>query len=289
MKVIYYKLRKMKKRQSIRKKVKRETANFDLKYWKMFGMSFFGSRSYRLLKILSEKRKTLGTKIWVTTVNSEFIMAAKADNKFADIIAKSDIRVVDGIGLIWAKEVLKSSKGFKRWYRALVIGLEILGGKRREEVISGSDLIVELSKVASKKKQKIFLLGGWKNRAEETGKFLSKKYHGLKYDFCSGEPELRNEEVIKKINKSKADYLFVAYGMRRQEEWIMANLAKLEVKVVIGVGRSFDYYSGALKRAPMWVRKMGFEWLYSLVKEPKRWKRQLVLPKFILMVLTEVS
>jgi len=58
---------------------------------------------------------------------------------------------------------------------------------------------------------------------------------------------------------------------------------------VMGVGRSFDYYSGDLKRAPIWMRKMGLEWLYSLIKEPKRWKRQLVLPKFIWMVLTKIA
>jgi N-acetylglucosaminyldiphosphoundecaprenol N-acetyl-beta-D-mannosaminyltransferase len=255
----------------------------------MFGISFFGSRSSGLLNILSERQKLLGTKTWVTTVNPEFIMAAEDDKKFADIIERSDIKVVDGIGLIWAKEVLKSPVGFQRWWRALVIGVEILEGKRRKELISGADLIVELSKIAAKKKQKVFLLGGWKNRALESGKSLAKKFSGLKYETCQGEPEIRNEEVIKKINKFEPDYLFVAYGMKKQEEWIDKNLTKLKVKVVIGVGRSFDYYSGALKRAPIWVRKMGFEWLYSLIKEPKRWRRQLVLPKFVWMVLTKTA
>ena len=73
--------------------------------------------------------------------------------------------------------------------------------------------------------------------------------------------------------------------MQKQEEWIYRNLEKIDVGVVMGVGRSFDYYSGDLKRAPSWVRKMGMEWLYSLAKEPKRWKRQLVLPKFVWKVL----
>ena len=270
-------------------KLKGERDSFALKNWEMCGISFFGSRSYQLLNILSESQRLLGTKTWVTTVNPEFIMAARDDKKFADIIDRSDIKVVDGIGLIWAKEVLKIPRGFKRWSRALMVGLEILGGKRRDEVISGSDLIVDISKMAAEKGQKIFLLGGWKNRAEESGKFLEKKFPGLKYEFCQGDPEVKNEEVLKRINEFKPDYLFVAYGMRRQEEWIAANVANLDVKVIIGVGRSFDYYSGALKRAPMWVRKIGLEWLYSLIREPKRWKRQLALPKFIWMVLSEVA
>jgi N-acetylglucosaminyldiphosphoundecaprenol N-acetyl-beta-D-mannosaminyltransferase len=73
--------------------------------------------------------------------------------------------------------------------------------------------------------------------------------------------------------------------MKKQEFWIDDNFDKLKVKVVMGVGRSFDYFSGDLKRAPSWVRKMGLEWLYSLYKEPKRWRRQLVLPMFVWKVL----
>lgn len=264
-------------------------SNYTGKYWKMYQISFFGSRMSDLLMMLESLLKQTSRKIWVTTLNPEFIMTMKSDKKFADIIDKSDIKVVDGIGLIWAKEVLKKEKGIKRWWRALVVGVEILQGKRREELISGSDLIVEIAKVASTKKQKIFYLGGFGNRAQKTSDFFKNKYSTLNCEWSQGEPEIKNEEVIKKINQFKPDYLLVAYGMKRQEEWIERNLSKLKAKVVIGVGRSFDYYSGELKRAPGWLRKMGLEWLFSLFKEPKRWKRQLALPKFIWMVLTKVT
>jgi len=73
--------------------------------------------------------------------------------------------------------------------------------------------------------------------------------------------------------------------MKRQEMWIEENLKKIDAGVVMGVGRSFDYYSGDLKRAPKVWRKIGMEWLYSLIKEPKRIKRQLALPKFVGRVL----
>ena len=102
---------------------------------------------------------------------------------------------------------------------------------------------------------------------------------------CGGRPDFSDKEIIKQINDFKADILFVAYGMKKQEEWIESNLKDLNVKMVMGVGRSFDYYSGELKRAPEWVRRMGLEWLFSLIKEPKRWRRQLALPKFIGRVL----
>jgi len=137
--------------------------------------------------------------------------------------------------------------------------------------------------LAIKKDYKVFFLGGFNDRAERAAKNLGK---GLKYDFCAGEPDFSNEEVLEQINKFKPDILFVAYGMKKQEEWISDHLGKIDVGVAIGVGRSFDYYSGDLKRAPDYVRKMGMEWLYSLIKEPKRLKRQLVLPKFAWKVLT---
>jgi len=107
----------------------------------------------------------------------------------------------------------------------------------------------------------------------------------LRCQWSSGEPEVSNSEVLKKINGFKPDILLVAYGMKKQEFWINENLDKLDVGLVMGVGRSFDYYSGELKRASLWVRRMGMEWLYSLIKEPKRLKRQLVLPRFVWKVL----
>lgn len=277
----------MTKREILGKKKNGVSINIGLKYRKICGISFFGSNVTELLRVLDERRCQDEVKTWLTTVNTEFIMATISDKKFLEVINKSDIRVVDGIGLIWAFEVLKSPKGFGRWLRALKVGVEILGGKRRESLISGSDLITDLCKFGIQKNEKFFFLGGWKNRAAESGKFLAEKFKGLKYEFSPGGPTIKNDEVIKKINIFRPDYLLVAYGMKRQEEWIEKNLKYLNVKVVVGVGRSFDYYSGALKRAPGWVRKMGLEWLYSLLKEPKRWRRQLQLPRFIWMVMTK--
>jgi N-acetylglucosaminyldiphosphoundecaprenol N-acetyl-beta-D-mannosaminyltransferase len=148
-------------------------------------------------------------------------------------------------------------------------------------------LILDLAKIAKEKNKKIFLLGGWNDRAEKTAKFLKSKFlvSNNQVDWSVGEPKVGNDEVIEKINKFKPDILLVAYGMKKQEFWIDKNLKNLDVGLVMGVGRSFDYYSGELKRAPLWVRKIGMEWFYSLVKEPKRFKRQLALPKFIWEVL----
>jgi len=85
----------------------------------------------------------------------------------------------------------------------------------------------------------------------------------------------------------KIDILFVAFGSPKQEEWITKNLETLPVHVVMGVGGAFDFVSGAVSRAPVWIRKIGLEWLFRLAVEPWRIKRQLALIEFILLVLKE--
>ena len=80
-----------------------------------------------------------------------------------------------------------------------------------------------------------------------------------------------NEQIINNINNSGADILFVAFGHNKQEKWIYENLAKMpSVKIAMGVGGAFDYISGKIKRAPCWMRKIGLEWMYRLMRQPQR-------------------
>jgi len=255
-------------------------------YWKMFDIPLFSRDKVEVLSLL-EKELDLGTKkYWVATVNPEFMMATEKYPFFGDILKKTSLNVVDGIGLIWARE-LNRSQG-NRLINGFKIGVRVLRGEYREKLASGSDLMGDLARMARDKGWKIFLLGGFENRAELSAKKLISKF-GLKekqINWSEGEPSITNDEVVRKINAFKPDILLVAYGMKKQEEWINANLNDLEVGLVMGVGRSFDYYSGQLRRAPEKWRKLGLEWLYSLLREPKRLKRQLVLPKFVWRVLT---
>lgn len=287
------------KKQSKRGKVKLKKVglgdNFFLSYWKIFDISLFGRPRVDLLNIIG-RNLDLGTKkYWIATVNPEFVMAADKDRVFKDILKKTSLNVVDGIGLVWARELerrfkIQDSRFMNKTKKLLVgfgVGVKVLRGGYKDQVASGADLILELAKMAKEKNKKIFLLGGWQDRAKKTAEFLMSNYliSNKNIEWCVGEPEVENEEVVKKINNFKPDILLVAYGMKKQEFWINDNLEKLDAGLVMGVGRSFDYYSGDLKRAPSWIRKMGMEWFYSLIKEPKRFKRQLVLPKFIWKVL----
>lgn len=266
--------------------------------WQIWGIPLCSSDYDGVLRIVKKWLDSKEKNKWIATVNPEFVVKATEDTDFMNILKQTDLNVVDGIGLIWAKELNMRKKNNKSKMGILLtvrtgfeVGFEILKGKHRKKLAAGSDLIEGMCDLASKKGYKVFFLGGWKDRAERTAKYFEEKFklNNLRFeiDFSSGEPDIDNEEVIKKINKFRPDILFVAYGMKRQEEWINNNRGKLDVGVMMGVGRSFDYYSGDLKRAPERWRKMGMEWLYSLIKEPKRFKRQMALPKFVLKVITE--
>lgn len=283
------------KRKNWGKKVKKLStidSGLSLSIWKIFDIPLFSGDKCQVLKIISEKLDLGTKKYWIATVNPEFVMGAEKDSDFKRLLTRTNLNVVDGIGLVWARELdvrckMLDLRFLKKMVVAFRVGTEVLRGKYKDQLASGADLILDLAKMAKEKNKKIFLLGGWDNRAEKTGWFLKKKF-GLKDDqvgWCAGEPEISNNEVVKKINEFKPNILLVAYGMKKQEFWIDKNLQSLDVGLVMGVGRSFDYYSGDLERAPGWVRKVGMEWLYSLVKEPKRFKRQLVLPKFIFKML----
>jgi len=278
---------------------------FGLNYWEIFDIRLFGRGMSQVLKTidgwLAAKAKNKPTSLklrrprWVATVNPEFVMKTIRDNNFKELLTKTDLNVVDGVGLIWAKELgvrslmLDRRNFIKKILIGVKVGGEILRGKHKEGLVTGVDLMGELVKLAGKKKYKVFFLGGFGDRAEKTAMYFKSKFliSNFQFGWCAGEPKFDNDQVLEKINKFKPDILLVAYGMKKQEEWIYQNLNKLDVGVVMGVGRSFDYYSGDLKRAPEIWRKMGMEWLYSLIKEPKRFKRQLELPKFVWKVLKD--
>jgi N-acetylglucosaminyldiphosphoundecaprenol N-acetyl-beta-D-mannosaminyltransferase len=259
--------------------------------WRIFNISLFSRNVNQVLNIL-ESKLDLGTKkYWVVTVNPEFTMEAKKDKEFTRILGESSLNVVDGIGLIWARELDKRTNKntilVKKIGVAFKIGVEILKGKHCDQIASGSGLMLNLGEIAMKKKFKIFFLGGYGERAKKTAKFFQEKFFlkDKQIAWCEGEPNVNNEEVVKCINEFEPDILLVAYGMKKQEFWINKNIKDLKVGLVMGIGSSFDYYSGDLKRAPDLWKKVGLEWLYSLFQEPKRFKRQLVLPKFIWEVL----
>jgi len=265
---------------------------------KIAGFDIFSGGKTRVLSVLT-KFIAYNRGFWyVATVNPEFVMMAKNDKKFRKILESTALNTTDGIGLVWADQVYKFSIfNFQfskclvgRLMGGLVIGVEILRGRYRDKIAAGSELMVEICKSAVINDWPVFFLGGFGDGARLTGERIDSMIGGgLKYETCGGRPDFSDAQVLLMIQRSRIKVLFVAYGMKKQEEWIYENRKALEktgVRLAMGVGRSFDYYSGKVKMAPGWVKKMGLEWLYSLIKDPKRLKRQLALPKFVWEVLT---
>ncbi|MFI5391913.1 MAG: WecB/TagA/CpsF family glycosyltransferase [Bacteriovoracales bacterium] len=153
-------------------------------------------------------------------------------------------------------------------------------GKSYKGRVHGSDLVDKLSSAIAKKPIRVGFLGGYGNVAQLSAECLVKKYPGLKVAFAS-------EEWDKDVAKKDCDILFVAFGSPKQEKWIYENLPNINVRVAIGVGGAFDFISGKVRRAPVWIRKIGLEWLFRLIIQPWRIKRQLSLPKFVILVLKE--
>lgn len=210
----------------------------------------------------------------IATVNPEFIMQARKHQQFKDVLNNCSLAVPDGVGLT-------------------LIGA--LTGRKLQGRVTGVDLIDELCKEGAKKGWRFFLLGAAEGVAEKAAYILTSKYQGLQIvGTYSGSPEEEYDaQICDLVTNTKPHILLVAYGAGKrntpppQDLWIARNQPKLNIPVAIGVGGSFNYITGVSKRAPKWVRVIGFEWLYRLVLEPWRWKRMLELPKFAFLAIAE--
>jgi N-acetylglucosaminyldiphosphoundecaprenol N-acetyl-beta-D-mannosaminyltransferase len=197
--------------------------------------------------------------------NAEIIVKANKDKNFADILNQADLSLPDGIGLFLASYILK---------------------KPLKERVGDSDLMLKIVEMAAKKNYSIFLLGGKKEVVEKLTEKLRDRYKNLKVGYQNG--YFSDEgEVINKIKADQPDIVFVSLGFPKQEIWIDENSKKLNVPLMIAEGGSFDFISGKTNRAPIWVRKIGLEWLVRLIRQPWRFKRQLALPYFAYLVFRE--
>ncbi|MFA6431035.1 MAG: WecB/TagA/CpsF family glycosyltransferase [Candidatus Margulisiibacteriota bacterium] len=200
----------------------------------------------------------------IVTPNPEIIVTSQEDHELRDIVNSADLRVPDGISMVVVSKIL---------------------GKPLKERVSGIDLMLKLIEISAIRGYKIFLYGGSEGVAKKAALNLKAKYPaliivGIENGFASDD-----SKVIEKIKKAKPDILFVGLGAGKQERWLNRHLKELDVPVGMVIGGSMDVISGLKKRAPVWMQKMKIEWLYRLVTEPSRWKRQLALPKFLYLTL----
>ncbi len=228
------------------------------------------STSELLSKITSwiekdEKNKT------IITANVDHLMKLQKDSEFRNVYQSTDLITADGAPLLWAGKFL---------------------GTPIEEKISGSDLLPKIFKLAHEKKWKLFFMGGREGAADLALKNLRDQFGDVDVmtdcpPFGFEKDDAINNALIEKVNNFQPNILLVGLGAPKQEKWIHNNKPQLQFNCAIGIGVSFEFEAGMVKRAPKWMQKIGMEWSWRIIQEPKRlWKRYIIddMPFFWLLL-----
>jgi len=209
--------------------------------------------------------------LYTCVANVHMLIEAYKDRKFAGIISNADIITPDGKPLTWA--------------------LKILHGIKQERV-AGMDLLPDLLKEAERKKIPVYFYGGQQNILDKTRQYLRRKYPQLLIAGLYSPPFRKlslteDEEIVRNINYSGAKLVFVILGCPKQEKWMASMKGRINA-VMIGMGGALPVMIGAIKRAPDWMQKSGFEWLYRLMQEPGRlFKRYAVTNSLFIYLLSK--
>ncbi|MGQ0507150.1 MAG: WecB/TagA/CpsF family glycosyltransferase [Myxococcaceae bacterium] len=205
----------------------------------------------------------------VFTPNIDHVVMAEDNAKFREAYSSAKLSLADGQPLVWISPLL---------------------GLKLPEKISGSDLVVPLIERASDRGWRIFFLGAGPGVAELAAEKLRARLNvqivGTAWPMIDTNDSSKDAEIVASIKKTKPDLVFVALGCPKQELFCHRVAKQLSPAVLLGIGAALDFIAGTVKRAPPWVSRMGFEWLYRLAQEPRRlWRRYLVQdPKFVLSV-----
>jgi len=227
----------------------------------------------------------------VATPNAEILLDAQKNQKLSTFLQQTTLNFPDSHSLLWAGAYLNN-----RWSRRRAIfELMFLSVRKSHwknsfpEVITGSDSFLKICERAAEEGLKVFCLGGSGKSSYKNKLFVQTKFPSLSLDSHSGNGSIEGDpENLERINKCKPDILFIGYGCPKQEFWIKRNLPLCpSVKVAMGIGGTFDFYAGTVKRAPKFMRKLGLEWLYRLIRQPKRigriWNAVIKFPLAILI------
>ena len=206
----------------------------------------------------------------INTINPHSYCVALSDNNFRQALINSDILVADGYGIKLAM-----------WL------------KRRKHLprITGSDIHEKALEKCQKGRLKVFYLGSSEECLKDIVTKLEENYSSIKVKTFS--PPFKKEfdshdslKMIHEINSFKPDFLFVGMTAPKQEKWVFQHHDKLNVKWICAIGAVFDYYSDRVKRAPLWARKIGIEWIYRSLTSFRLAKRNLISnPRFLLNVI----
>mgnify|MGYP001578958952 FL=1 len=198
-------------------------------------------------------------KLWIVTANPEILLKAKKDRDYRKAISSADLRTVDGAGLFFVMNVLR----------------------RKAVRLTGVDLAEHLLQYAWKHHLRVGLLGGEFGAAAGAASHIRASYPELELLVeeggvvaVDGTEDERTEASRERMMLFSPHVLFVAFGHPRQERWIHLHRGDFaDLRAIVGVGGTFNFWAGRIKRAPAWMRAVGIEWFFRLIQEPKRWRR----------------
>jgi N-acetylglucosaminyldiphosphoundecaprenol N-acetyl-beta-D-mannosaminyltransferase len=220
-----------------------------------------------------------GVPSYVVTPYSELVVFADKNPDYRQVLNSASLSLPDGIGILWAARYLNlhSVNSFHAFWQLIASLVRLLVNPASalavfKERVVGSHFIWDLAKLASEKKYSLSLAGGSDAVAAQTANELKTRYPNLAVKLAlSGLPF--DEKLVREIAATRSDILLIAYSPPRQEIWLQENLNKLNVKLALGLGGTFDYIAGKRLPAPHFLHYMGLEWLWRLLTQPWRIKR----------------
>ena len=201
---------------------------------------------------------------YIVTPNPEIVYLCRTNSELAHAVNHADLVLPDGIGVIYASRILK---------------------RPLKEKVAGIDFAVRLTGMLAQEKRRLFLLGAKPGIAERAAEKLRIAHPGLLIAGTADGYFKQDMPVIELINQSGADVVFVCLGAPKQELWMQRYRDSLNARLLVGLGGSLDVFAGEVSRAPEPFIRLGLEWFYRLVKEPKRIRRMAKLPLFLLAVI----
>lgn len=202
------------------------------------------------------------------------VMESHDDQTFGAKVNAADLIVTDGMPLVWMQKIQ---------------------GRKQASRVRANDLMISLCAYASRENLKVGFYGGRQEVIDGILKRAKNDFPNLQITYAFSPPfrpltQEEDAEIIRKINESGTQILFMGLGCPKQENWMAAHKEKLKA-VMLGVGASFDFYAGNVKESPEWMGRLGLEWLYRLTQEPKRlWRRYLVLnPRFMWLAFLQIT
>lgn len=198
----------------------------------------------------------------VVTANAEILYAAQSDPGLFLVLHDAALVTADGMGVLLAARIL---------------------GQSLPERVAGVDLVHNLAQQGAKAGWRFYLLGAKPEVLRAAQERLEMLYPGLQivgshHGYFAPE---ENDAIVENIRVSQPEILLVAMGAPKQDKWLHDHLSKTGAIVGIGVGGTFDILAGTVKRAPLWMQRLGLEWLFRLWQQPSRWRRTMALPRFI--------